>query len=612
MLGFDWLAILSSLSILSSFFITALIFRMKNKVQIHYAFLCTVILVLYWSIIRFVQLIIEDIDLILFLERIHYIGVSLLPVAVLFTGIIFAKNRITFSRKYILLFIIPIISIILVLTNDYHHLFIVEYSLISTEFVYGPYYIVHELYSYISIFIGLYYLFYFSIKNSGFFSGQSILIFLGVAFPLSIIILSTQKIVAMPVAFENISFSISMLFFSFAIFKFKFLNIVPIALQRIVDLISDSYIVVNEAGEIIDYNKPFVNTFQGIMRIQRKDNIIDILSNLELQTDKEKIIRLIKEALEKKNNTSFEEHLIGEDFDKYFIIEITPILSNDSLLGTIILFKDVSEHKKNIEIIKRNQEILMEQERMVSLGQMIGGIAHNLNTPIMSLAGGIEALKDLTHEYKDSIEDENVTVEDHKEIADEILEWLGKMKPYCSYMTDLIGAVKGQAVQMNYSKYDKFTIEELVKRIDVLMKHELKRYHCLLKTDFNIDMNTEIKGELNGLVQVFDNMILNAIHAYEGESGEIYFKIIKIGNDVEFALRDNGKGMPEEVQKKLFKEMLTTKGKHGTGLGLYMSYSTIRGRFLGNMRFESTEGIGTTFYITIPCINSEMQQEELR
>jgi len=204
-----------------------------------------------------------------------------------------------------------------------------------------------------------------------------------------------------------------------------------------------------------------------------------------------------------------------------------------------------------------------------------------------------------------------VNSEDHHEIASEMLEWLEKMKPYCSYMTDIIGAVKGQAVQMNYSKFDKFTIEELVKRIDVLMKHELKKYHCTLKTDFALDMTTEIKGELNSLVQVFDNMILNAIHAYEGESGEIYFKITKTENNVEFTLSDNGKGMPEEVQKRLFKEMLTTKGKHGTGLGLYMSYSTIKGRFLGTMRFKSVEGIGTTFYITIPYINSEMQQEEL-
>lgn len=611
-INFNWIAILSFISIVLGLFVTILILKMKNKQQIHFAFLSTIILVLYWSFIRFIQIIIQEENTNVILEQLVYVGICLLPVSLLLVGIIYAKTYIRFSKKYLLLFIVPIISLIFVFTNQYHYLFIVKQSFISTEFVYGPFYVFHELYSYICILIGLYYLFYFSIKNSGFFSKQSILIFLGVAFPLGIVILSTQKIVAMPVAFENISFSVSMLFFSMAIFKFKFLNIVPIALQRIVDLISDSYVVVNEAGEIIDYNKSFVDTFQGIMHIERKDNIIDILSKVELHTDMTKIIGLIKEALEKKNNTSFEEHIIGKDFDKYFIFEITPIISNDNPLGTIILFKDVSEHKKNIEIIKRNQEILMEQERMASLGQMIGGIAHNLNTPIMSLAGGIEALKDLAHEYKDSVQDESVTDEDHFEIADEMLEWLEKMKPYCSYMTDLIGAVKGQAVQMNYSKYDKFTIDELVKRIDVLMKHELKKYHCLLITDFNIDMNTEIKGELNGLVQVFDNIILNAIHAYEGKNGEITFKIIKTENEVEFTLSDNGKGMPEEVQKKLFKEMLTTKGKNGTGLGLYMSYSTIIGRFSGNMRFESMEGKGTTFYITIPCINREKQQEELK
>ncbi len=604
-MSYDSLVVLMFISTLMQLFMAIFIIKMKNKQQIHYAFFGAILSVFFWSIIRLIQIFVEEnIPLVIFLEKLHYVGVVLLPVALLLTGIIYAKTHINFNWKYWLLFVIPIISIIIVFTNDYHHLFIVKYSFISTEFVYGPYYLFHEIYSYSAILIGMIYLLYFSIKNSGFFSRQSFLILSGMIFPLIINVLSTRKIVTMPVFFECIAFSFAILCFAIAIFKFNFLNILPIALQRIVDLISDSYIVVNEAGDIIDYNKPFVDKFQSIMRIQRKDNVIDILSNVKLQTDKNKIISQVKEALEKKASTSFEEHIVGKDFDKHFIIEITPILSNQSLLGTIILFKDVSEHKKNIEIIQRNQEILMEQERMVSLGQMIGGIAHNLNTPIMSLAGGIEALKDLTNEYKDSIDDENVTAEDHKEIAEEMLEWLEKMKPYCSYMTDLIGAVKGQAVQMNYSKYDKFTIEELVKRIDVLMKHELKRYHCLLKTDFNIDMNTEIKGELNGLVQVFDNIILNAIHAYEGESGEVCFKISRNGNEVEFTLSDNGKGMPEEVQKRLFKEMLTTKGKHGTGLGLYMSYSTIRGRFLGNMRFESTEGIGTTFYITIPCFNS--------
>ena len=58
--------------------------------------------------------------------------------------------------------------------------------------------------------------------------------------------------------------------------------------------------------------------------------------------------------------------------------------------------------------------------------------------------------------------------------------------------------------------------------------------------------------------------------------------------------------MPKEVQDKLFKEMVTTKGKKGSGLGLFMSYSTIKGHFRGEMTFESEVGKGTTFYITLP------------
>ena len=58
--------------------------------------------------------------------------------------------------------------------------------------------------------------------------------------------------------------------------------------------------------------------------------------------------------------------------------------------------------------------------------------------------------------------------------------------------------------------------------------------------------------------------------------------------------------MSKEVQDNLFKKMVTTKGKNGTGLGLFMSYSNIKAHFGGNISFESKEGVGTTFYITIP------------
>lgn len=597
-------------SLLLVLFLSGIIARMKRKRQIHYAFLLTNACLLLWTAIRLAQKILYDTRGVFCptLEHLSYIAVCLLPVFLLMIGVVFAKTRIRWNWKHISLLIIPSISIVVALTNNMHHLFIVKYGFMSTEFVYGPYYIIHEFYSYGCILLGLWILLSFSIKNSGFFSKQSLLITIGIAVPLVVVILSTQKIVAMPVFYENISFSVAMLFFAIAIFKFELMNVIPIALQKIVDLISDSYIVVNEEQEIIDFNRTFLETFGNMVTIRRKAPLLRVLTTALVTFNQDEIMEGLVRAKTQRSHIAFEEHVCGADFDKHFEIEIIPIYTDKKHLGSILLFKDVTEYKKHIEIIKRNQEILMEQERMASLGHMIGGIAHNLKTPIMSLSGGIEALHDLVTEYRESISDPQVNLEDHMEIAREMEEWLEKMKPYCRYMSDVISAVKGQAVQMNDSSTDKFTVEELLKRIEVLMHHELKISHCKLNIQSSIDPNTEIKGELNNLVQIFDNIISNAIQSYDGKSGKVDLLVSKNEEEIHFAFQDFGKGIAEDIQPRLFKEMVTTKGKDGTGLGLYMSSSTIKGRFGGNMWFSSKEGEGTCFYIMIPSLASQIRQ----
>ena len=287
--------------------------------------------------------------------------------------------------------------------------------------------------------------------------------------------------------------------------------------------------------------------------------------------------------------------------DKYFNIEASGIFSKNNFLGTLILLKDVSQHVIDRNIIEDNQSMLMEKERLASLGQMIGGIAHNLKTPIMSIAGAAEGLTDLTKEYDISIGDPSVTNEDHHEIVKDMNSWIEKVKTHTSYMSDVITAVKGQAVAFTETKTDSFTIAELLTHVDVLMKHELKNALIELNTSVLVPTSLSIKGNINSLVQVINNIISNAIQAYNGKTNKNIDFIIKIkDNNLIFSIQDYGCGMPKKVQDKLFKEMITTKGKNGTGLGLFMSYSNIRAHFNGNMSFESTEGKGTRFDITIP------------
>ena len=244
--------------------------------------------------------------------------------------------------------------------------------------------------------------------------------------------------------------------------------------------------------------------------------------------------------------------------------------------------------------------ILMEQERLASLGQLIGGIAHNFKTPIMSIAGGLEAIKDLALEYDNSIADENVKEEDHREIAAEMRDWIKKTRPYCSYMSDIISAVKGQAVNCNKSSVESFIIKDMINRVKILMNHELKKYKCHMNIDLRVDELTEIKGEINNLVQVLNNLISNSIESYEGNPGNIDVLLEKTAKTLEITVKDYGGGIPEKVRHKLLREMITTKGEKGTGIGLYMSYSTIKGKFAGTMRIESEEGKGTSVKIIIP------------
>ena len=279
-----------------------------------------------------------------------------------------------------------------------------------------------------------------------------------------------------------------------------------------------------------------------------------------------------------------------------------PITSNDEIGDLTASFNEIQKLTKTyVDQLHNSQETLMESERLASLGQLIGGIAHNLKTPIMSISGALEGLKNLIKEYEDSIDDPDVNSQDHHDIANDMSEWVSKIKDYTEYMSDIITAVKGQAVTLSETASVHFTIDELVKRVNILMKHELKNALTYLNISMKTDEHTVINGDINSLVQVINNMISNAIQAYNGETNKNIELIIESkNNNIYISVKDYASGMPKNVQEKLFKEMITTKGKNGTGLGLYMSYSTIKAHFNGDIVFESEEGKGTTFTIILP------------
>ena len=543
--------------------------------------------------------IILNMDTLMYIDAISYISTCNLPVILFFISSIY-ENKETNLKKYWYLFIIPILSIIIIFTNPLHHLFCKSYAINVADVQLGPYFYVHMLYTYLLILVAFIKLIKTSISKAGFLSFGTILIILGACAPIIPNLLASLQLISMDTYITPIPYLITAICFYISIFKLNSFDAVPIALKNIVDIMTDAFIVVEKDGTITYSNNAFNTNLSKMIGIKLNDNFYNII-NTNKKLKLSKLNNLIKKS--EKNNT-VETFDWSFNSEKYFEISAQPVISTKGrkkVIGTLIIFKDTTQHMLDMQTIKNNQDMLLESERLASLGQLIGGISHNLKTPIMSISGAAEGLTDLVKEYEASVGDPEVTVQDHHDIAKDMKDWIEKIHSYTEYMSDIITAVKGQAVTMSEEQAVSFTLDELVKRVNILMKHELKNALVELNVSMQVNEQTVLKGNINSLVQVINNMISNAIQAYDGKpDNKIDLILKKENNNIIISVKDYGCGLPDEVQKKLFKEMITTKGKNGTGLGLFMSYSTIRAHFNGNMTFETEQGKGTTFNIILP------------
>ena len=249
---------------------------------------------------------------------------------------------------------------------------------------------------------------------------------------------------------------------------------------------------------------------------------------------------------------------------------------------------------KDFHDIEEKQNQLIETERIKSLGQLIGGIAHNLKTPLMTSGAGIEIINKNISKLQKCIDNDKQIP---SELINEINYWTHLIENNLIYISDIISAVKGQAQEPNENICCNFSVKQLINRINLLMRFELEKNKCTLKIESVLDESQDLKGDINSLIQVFNTLITNAIEACQNDH-QITFGILIDDSDIKFYVKNVGKGIPAEIKSKLFNSMITTKGKNGTGMGLYIAQSIIKSKFNGEIYFE--DDINTTFYVKIP------------
>ena len=376
-----------------------------------------------------------------------------------------------------------------------------------------------------------------------------------------------------------------------------------IELQKSIDIISENVIYsrTDKKGVITYASKAFCKISEYSL-----EELLGEPHNIIRHSDMSKeAFRDMWETIEAGNQWSGEVKNLKKNGGFYWVqANISPEYnSNGELIGYAAVRHDIT-HKKEIEELNQNLEQrvqkeleqnrqnelkLMEQAKMVSLGEMIGNIAHQWRQPlsiISTSASGIVLQKELG------------TLVDEQEF-----KMLNHIIENTTYLSETID------VFSDYIKEDKeeqtISVQELIGKILSITKQTLNLHHIKVLNNVNKIEPVTLRVVTGELKQVIINIINNAKDVLvERKVTEPWIKIDleKLDNKIVIEIEDNGGGVSEDILPRIFEPYFTTKHQSiGTGLGLHMSYKIVTESFQGNLYAKNTQN-GVKFFIELPLV----------
>ncbi len=268
---------------------------------------------------------------------------------------------------------------------------------------------------------------------------------------------------------------------------------------------------------------------------------------------------------------------------------------------TTQLAQSNTELKKAFESLRQAQDQLIETEKMAALGELVAGVAHEINTPLgVALTATThldEQIKNLDKQYRE----QKLTKKEFEVFSKVCLETIDMTHKNIRRASDLVASFKLVAVDQHSDDIRTFNLNEYINEILLSLQPTIKRtLHSVL-----VDCDTEI--ELNSypgsIYQIISNLVVNSLtHGFEfKESGNILIKATKVSDHVRIDYRDDGKGMSGEEVKRVFNPFFTTRrGRGGSGLGAYIIYNLVTQRLNGHIECHSQLGHGVHFVIELP------------
>jgi signal transduction histidine kinase len=278
------------------------------------------------------------------------------------------------------------------------------------------------------------------------------------------------------------------------------------------------------------------------------------------------------------------------------------------------------ELQATLENLKTTQSQLVQSEKMASIGQLVAGIAHEINNPVTFISAGVDSLNtnleevrqvlDIYHRITlDNVEEKLAEIEKLKEKVEyneairEIGDLVDSVRTGTERTTEIVKGLR------TFSRLDEDVLKmaDIREGIDSTLILLRNKYRERIEIDYQCSDIPGIECYPGQLNQVFMNILSNAIDAIEDKGtdvGKITIKTSKSNGSIMVSIKDTGKGIPEDIISKIFEPFFTTKEVgQGTGLGLSICHSIIE-KHRGSINVKSEVGKGSEFVIVLPVKQS--------
>ncbi len=285
------------------------------------------------------------------------------------------------------------------------------------------------------------------------------------------------------------------------------------------------------------------------------------------------------------------KYLIGFGYD------ITPLKKVER---EITLFNE--QLGKAYDDLKQAQQTLVESEKMASLGSLVAGVAHEINTPIGISVTASSYLQERVADFKQHLEAKQLSRSYLNEFTQNLDESMQLLQGNLRRASELIASFKQVAVDQSSEARYNFSLADNLHQVVVSLGYKLKKSQC--EVDIQCDPKLTLYSFPGSFTQIYSNLILNSIHHGFDDwdrPRKITIKVEQQGDELVIDYSDNGRGIPPEILPRIFDPFVTSKRGHGgSGLGTHIIYNLVVQLLRGRIHCASEPGQGAQFHIRLP------------